>query len=49
VVRADTGERARLDLPGNIEPEVFSPNGSQLLVLDYVPAAGHRPRIAASR
>jgi hypothetical protein len=39
VVCAATGERARLDLPGNIEPEVFSPDGSQLFVLDYVPAA----------
>jgi hypothetical protein len=39
VVCAGTGERARLDLPGNIEPEVFSPDGSLLFVLDYVPAA----------
>jgi hypothetical protein len=42
VVCAATGERARLDLPGNIEPEVFSPDGGLLFVLDYVPAAAPR-------
>jgi hypothetical protein len=48
VVCAATGERARLDLPGNIEPDVFSPDGSLLFVLDYVPAAApqqFRPRV----
>jgi hypothetical protein len=48
VVCAATGERARLDLPGNIEPEVFSPDGNLLFVLDYVPAAApqqFRPRV----
>jgi hypothetical protein len=48
VVCAAAGERARLDLPGNIEPEVFSPDGSLLFVLDYVPAAApqqFRPRV----
>jgi hypothetical protein len=39
VVCAASGERARLDLPGNLEPEVFSPDGSLLFVRDYVPAA----------
>jgi hypothetical protein len=41
------GERVRLDLPGNIEPYAFSPQGDLLFVLDYVPAAKperYRPR-----
>jgi hypothetical protein len=48
VVCGAAGERARLDLPGNIEPEVFSPDGGLLFVLDYVPAAQpqrFRPRM----
>jgi hypothetical protein len=39
VVSDAGGERARLDLAGNIEPDVFSPSGDLLFVLDYVPAA----------
>ena len=39
VVSQPGGERVRLDLPGNIEPEAFSPDGNYLHVLDYVPAA----------
>lgn len=38
VVSQPGGERVRLDLPGNVEPEVFSPDGNALYVLDYVPA-----------
>lgn len=38
VVVAESGrERHRLDLPGNIEPEAFSPDGAVLYVLDYLP------------
>lgn len=37
VVSSSDGERARLDLPGNIEPEVFSPDASRLYVLDFTP------------
>jgi hypothetical protein len=39
VVSDHGGERARLDLDGNIEPDVFSPDGGRLFALDYVPAA----------
>jgi hypothetical protein len=48
MVCAATGDGARLDLAGNIEPEVFSPDGSLLFVLDYVPATAprqFRPRV----
>ncbi len=38
VVSRPTAERVRLDLPGNIEPEAFSPDGEALFVLDYTPA-----------
>jgi hypothetical protein len=38
VVSGPTGERARLDLPGNLEPEAFSPDGGTLYVLDFTPA-----------
>ena len=47
VVSQPGGERARLDLPGNIEPDAFSPQGEVLFVLDYVPATKperYRPR-----
>lgn len=47
VVSQPGGESARLDLPGNIEPDAFSPRGDVLFVLDYVPAAKperYRPR-----
>jgi hypothetical protein len=37
VVSTPDGERARLDLPGNVEPEVFSPDTSRLYVLDFTP------------
>jgi hypothetical protein len=39
LVTARGGERARLELDGNLEPEVFSPDGDRLFVLDYLPAA----------
>jgi len=38
VVADHGGERVRLDLPGNLEPEAFSPDGRQLFLLDYLPA-----------
>jgi hypothetical protein len=38
VVADDGGERLRLDLPGNLEPEAFSADGQRLFVLDYRPA-----------
>ncbi|HYN93347.1 MAG TPA: hypothetical protein VES42_05830, partial [Pilimelia sp.] len=31
------GERTRIDLPGNLEPEAFSADGLRLFVLDYLP------------
>jgi hypothetical protein len=37
VVADDGGERLRLDLPGNLEPEAFSVDGQRLFVLDYLP------------
>jgi len=37
VVADDGGERVRLDLPGNLEPEAFSVDGQRLFVLDYLP------------
>ena len=37
VVADAAGQRARLDLPGNLEPEAFDPAGRLLYVLDYVP------------
>ncbi|HEU5108456.1 MAG TPA: hypothetical protein VFT95_07845, partial [Micromonosporaceae bacterium] len=37
VVADDGGERLRLDLPGNLEPEAFSADGQRLFVLDYRP------------
>jgi hypothetical protein len=39
VVSGPGGEQARLELAGNVEPEVFSPRGDMLFLLDYVPAA----------
>jgi hypothetical protein len=39
VVADDGGERVRLDLPGNLEPEAFSADGGRLFVLDYLPPA----------
>lgn len=38
VVSSPDRERGRLDLPGNLEPEAFSPDGSRLFVLDFRPA-----------
>jgi YVTN family beta-propeller protein len=38
LVVADTGgERIRAELPGNVEPEAFSPDGNTLFVLEYLP------------
>ena len=38
IVVADSGgERARFDLPGNLDPEAFSASGADLYVLDYLP------------
>lgn len=40
IVVADSGgERVRVDLPGNLEPEAFSAEGDRLFVLDYLPPA----------
>ncbi len=39
VVSEARGELVRLDLPGNLEPEAFSPDGKVLYLLDYTPAA----------
>jgi len=39
VVADGAGERVRLDLPGNLEPEAFSTDGNLLYVLDYLPPA----------
>jgi hypothetical protein len=38
VVSGPEGERTRLDLPGNLEPEAFSPDTDLLYVLSYLPA-----------
>ncbi|WP_020523750.1 YncE family protein [Catelliglobosispora koreensis] len=37
VICGPGGERTRMDLPGNIEPEAFSPDGASLFVLNYFP------------
>lgn len=37
VVADSSGERFRLDLPGNLEPEAFSTTGDGLFALDYLP------------
>jgi hypothetical protein len=37
VVSGADGETARLDLPGNLEPEAFSPDGRLLYVMDFLP------------
>jgi hypothetical protein len=37
VVADGAGQRARLELDGNLEPEAFDPSGRLLYVLDYVP------------
>lgn len=48
VVADSAGQRARLDLPGNIEPEAFDVSGQTLFVLDYLPpAAPDRYRVRA--
>jgi len=39
VVADDGGERVRVELPGNLEPEAFSATGGHLFVLDYLPPA----------
>jgi hypothetical protein len=38
VVSGPDGERTRMELAGNIEPEAFDPTGGLLFVFDYVPA-----------
>lgn len=49
IVVADTsGERVRLDLSGNLEPEAFDSSGQFLFVLDYLPpTAPDRYRVRA--
>ncbi|MEO3746227.1 hypothetical protein [Plantactinospora sp. B5E13] len=37
VVMDSAGQRHRLELPGNLEPEAFDDTGSALFVLDYLP------------
>ncbi|ROT33595.1 hypothetical protein EF879_01185 [Micromonospora sp. HM5-17] len=37
VVADSAGERRRLELPGNLEPEAFASGGQALFVLDYLP------------
>lgn len=37
VVADGAGQRRRLELPGNLEPEAFDETGSALFVLDYLP------------
>ncbi|MFC6019175.1 YncE family protein [Plantactinospora solaniradicis] len=37
VVADGAGQRRRLELPGNLEPEAFDATGSALFVLDYLP------------
>ncbi|HEU4421221.1 MAG TPA: hypothetical protein VFR67_01630 [Pilimelia sp.] len=39
VVADASGERVRLDLPGNLEPEAFTAAGQGLFVLEYLPPA----------
>jgi hypothetical protein len=39
VVCGPEGERTRLDLPGNLEPEAFSADADLLFVLSYLPAS----------
>ncbi|MGI5212559.1 YncE family protein [Plantactinospora sp. CA-290183] len=39
VVADGTGQRNRLELAGNLEPEAFDASGRQLFVLDYLPPA----------
>lgn len=48
VVADSDGERARLELPGNLEPEAFDLTGHRLFVLDYLPPlAPDRYRVRA--
>jgi hypothetical protein len=43
-----SGERARVDLPGNLDPEAFDVTGQYLFVLDYLPpTAPDRYRVRA--
>jgi hypothetical protein len=39
VVAGSAGQRTRVDLPGNLEPEAFDVSGQFLFVLDYLPPA----------
>ncbi|GAA4677821.1 hypothetical protein GCM10023263_11060 [Phytohabitans rumicis] len=48
VVADSSGERVRVDLPGNLEPEAFDATGQFLFVLDYLPpTAPDRYRVRA--
>jgi hypothetical protein len=48
VVADGSGERVRVDLPGNLEPEAFELSGQVLFVLDYLPpTAPDRYRVRA--
>jgi hypothetical protein len=48
VVADGSGERARMDLAGNLEPEAFDDSGQFLFVLDYLPpTAPDRYRVRA--
>ncbi|WP_173157729.1 YncE family protein [Phytohabitans suffuscus] len=48
VVADGSGERTRVDLPGNLDPEAFDVTGQYLFVLDYLPpTAPDRYRVRA--
>lgn len=48
VVADSAGQRSRVELPGNLEPEAFDSSGQVLFVLDYLPpAAPDRYRVRA--
>ncbi len=48
VVADSSGQRNRLELPGNLEPEAFDASGELLFVLDYLPpTAPDRYRVRA--
>jgi hypothetical protein len=38
LIAGPDGERHRLDLPGNVEPDAVSPDGAALFVLEWLPA-----------
>lgn len=48
VVAGSAGQRSRVELPGNLEPEAFDASGQVLFVLDYLPPmAPDRYRVRA--